>query len=654
MSTFMKSMKCASVLVVMSVGAVSCIDEAYDLSNGIDTTVTIEGNISAPIGSTAFMQVGDFLSLDGENSALVKDENGNYVLEIEGSGTSYEYTLPDVKVGNFLNSGERMEFNIDAPYDGIDLDGHSLSEFELPEGGYHIPADIVLFPDEIHSFTSEMQEIAIEIDEELPEEVTGIRNINLDMDITIEFSTNMGPIATTDDFLVDFPDYLVFAESSDYTMLEGNILTDFSGRTFDTSAPYSVTLKLISIDFSKMSPGQGVVNGKIAISDHVLVGSETETVFSFNPYEIQSANSGYLPAVVCLTANITASDPIIKDAEISISPDIAVDDQEFEISGIPETLTGNGTVLDIYNPQIELDIVNPSPFNLGLSADLVAFKDNEELHRISIGGAENPISIEPGNGHLFISARGASVPDVLDGTFYKDIVIEDLTDLIKDIPDRIAVMNIRMTAPEDQYGTIIPNDTYNFTIGYGLSAPLAFGPEMKVETSIVTDGLHGGSSGSPEDGNSGNTDLDGDGIPDEGQPAGDSGSGMEIDPSSNASVEISMIFSNAIPLDMTVTAVPIDIDGNEMTDGPQITVEGFVKGGSIQQPADSPIVLRTSAVADDIDRLDGVSLKLTVSAPQDASLQGIPLNESQGIQLKDIKLYLNGKISTTLSYNSEL
>ena len=654
MSTFMKSMKCASVLVVMSVGAVSCIDEAYDLSNGIDTTVTIEGNISAPIGSTAFMQVGDFLSLDGENSALVKDENGNYVLEIEGSGTSYEYTLPDVKVGNFLNSGERMEFNIDAPYDGIDLDGHSLSEFELPEGGYHIPSDIVLFPDEIHSFTSEMKEIAIEIDEELPEEVTGIRNINLDMDITIEFSTNMGPIATTDDFLVDFPDYLVFAESSDYTMLEGNILTDFSGRTFDASAPYSVTLKLISIDFSKMSPRQGVVNGKIAISDHVLVGSETETIFSFNPYEIQSANSGYLPAVVSFTANTTASDPIIKDAEISISPDIAVDDQEFEISGIPETLTGNGTVLDIYNPQIELDIVNPSPFNLGLSADLVAFKDNEELHRISIGGAENPISIEPGNGHLFISARGASVPDVLDGTFYKDIVIEDLTDLIKNIPDRIAVMNIRMTAPEDQYGTIIPNDTYNFTIGYGLSAPLAFGPEMKVETSIVTDGLQGGSSDSPEDGNPGNTDLDGDGIPDEGQPVGDSGSGMEIDPSSNASVEISMIFSNAIPLDMTVTAVPIDVDGNEMTDGPQITVEGSVKGGSVQQPADSPIVLRTSAVADDIGRIDGFSLKLTVSAPQDASLQGIPLNESQGIQLKDIKLYLNGKISTTLSYNSEL
>ena len=162
----MKSMKCASVLVVMSAGAVSCIDEAYDLSNGIDTTVTVEGNISAPIGSTAFMQVGDFLSLDGENSSLVKDENGNYVLEIEGSGTSYEYTLPDVKVGNFLNSGERMEFNIDAPYDGIDLDGHSLSEFELPEGGYHIPADIVLFPDEIHSFTSEMKEIAIEIDED--------------------------------------------------------------------------------------------------------------------------------------------------------------------------------------------------------------------------------------------------------------------------------------------------------------------------------------------------------------------------------------------------------------------------------------------------------------------------------------------------------
>lgn len=648
MSTFMKSMKCASVLVAMSVGAVSCIDEAYDLSNGIDTTVTVEGNISAPIGSTAFMYVGDFLNLDEENSALVKNENGDYVLNVEGDGTHYEYRLPDVKVGDLFESGQQIRFTINAPYEGIDLEGHSLSEFELPEGGYLIPADVVPFPDEVRAFLSERKAIAIDIDEELPEEVSDVKKIGLDMDITLNFTTNFGPVHTTEHFLVDFPDYLVFAESPDYTMLEGNIMTDFAGMTLDASGQHSVTLKLVSIDFGKMAPGQGIENGRIVVSDNIFIGSESEEVYSFNPKEVQIYNSGYLPSSIEFTADVTASEPVIKEAEISISPDIAVDDQEFEISGIPETLTGNGTVLDIYNPQIELDIMNPSPFNLELSAELVAFKDDAELHRISIGGAENPISIEPGNGHLFISARGASVPDVLDGTFYKDIVIEDLTDLIKNVPDRIAVMNIRMTAPEDQYGTIIPNDTYNFTIGYGLSAPLAFGPEMRVETSIVTDGLQGGASDSPEDGNTGNPDMDGDGIPDEGQPAGDSGSGLEIDPSSNASVEISMIFSNAIPLDMTVTAVPIDIDGNEMTDGPQITVEGFVKGGSIQQPADSPIVLRTSAVADDIDRLDGVSLKLNVSAPQDASLQGIPLNEGQGIQLKDIKLYLNGKISTTL------
>ena len=648
MSTFMKSMKCASVLVAMSVGAVSCIDEAYDLSNGIDTTVTVEGNISAPIGSTAFMYVGDFLNLDEENSALVKNENGDYVLNVEGDGTHYEYRLPDVKVGDLFESGQQIRFTINAPYEGIDLDGHSLSEFVLPEGGYLIPADVVPFPDEVRAFLSERKAIAIDIDEELPEEVSDVKKIGLDMDITLNFTTNFGPVHTTEHFLVDFPDYLVFAESPDYTMLEGNIMTDFAGMTLDASGQHSVTLKLVSIDFGKMAPGQGIENGRIVVSDNIFIGSESEEVYSFNPKEVQIYNSGYLPSSIEFTADVTASEPVIKEAEISISPDIAVDDQEFEISGIPETLTGNGTVLDIYNPQIELDIMNPSPFNLELSAELVAFKDDAELHRISIGGAENPISVEPGKGHLFISARGASVPDVLDGTFYKDIVIEDLTDLIKDIPDRIAVMNIRMTAPENQYGVIIPNGTYDFSIDYRLTAPLAFGPEMRVETSIVTDGLQGGSSDSPEDGNTGNPDMDGDGIPDEGQPAGDSGSGLEIDPSSNASVEISMIFSNAIPLDMTVTAVPIDIDGNEMTDGPQITVEGFVKGGSIQQPADSPIVLRTSAVADDIDRLDGVSLKLNVSAPQDASLQGIPLNEGQGIQLKDIKLYLNGKISTTL------
>ena len=37
--------------------ACSCVNEEYDLSNGIDGTVDIQGSISLPIGSTEFMPI---------------------------------------------------------------------------------------------------------------------------------------------------------------------------------------------------------------------------------------------------------------------------------------------------------------------------------------------------------------------------------------------------------------------------------------------------------------------------------------------------------------------------------------------------------------------------------------------------------------------
>ena len=51
------------LLSSLTLALTSCLNPDYDLTKEIDTTMRIEGDISAPIGSTEMIYVEDFLHL---------------------------------------------------------------------------------------------------------------------------------------------------------------------------------------------------------------------------------------------------------------------------------------------------------------------------------------------------------------------------------------------------------------------------------------------------------------------------------------------------------------------------------------------------------------------------------------------------------------
>ena len=61
-------MMALSVIAASSsvLGVSSCVNQEYDLNKGIDKTVNLNGQISAPIGNTGKIMIGDFLELNGE------------------------------------------------------------------------------------------------------------------------------------------------------------------------------------------------------------------------------------------------------------------------------------------------------------------------------------------------------------------------------------------------------------------------------------------------------------------------------------------------------------------------------------------------------------------------------------------------------------
>ena len=67
-------MMALSVIAASSsvLGVSSCVNQEYDLNKGIDKTVNLNGQISAPIGNTGKIMIGDFLELNGENRVFFR------------------------------------------------------------------------------------------------------------------------------------------------------------------------------------------------------------------------------------------------------------------------------------------------------------------------------------------------------------------------------------------------------------------------------------------------------------------------------------------------------------------------------------------------------------------------------------------------------
>ena len=93
------------------------MNPAYDLTNGIDTTIRIDGDISAPIGSTEMVFIEDFLHLINLPFTPEKDYHSTDNYEIKG--------------WNETINGENVTFEIDMLTLKADFENHVPMRFFL-------------------------------------------------------------------------------------------------------------------------------------------------------------------------------------------------------------------------------------------------------------------------------------------------------------------------------------------------------------------------------------------------------------------------------------------------------------------------------------------------------------------------------------------
>ena len=580
----------------------SCVNEDYDLTKDIDKTICIDGEISAPIGNSETIFVTDLLNLDGDESdVLFLDINDNYVLTFMGNRTEASFTVP-----SFIFSGDIMT---NGGHLGLIKRSDIMEELSpgLSGTGLPVPKGLTV------KRTFDASTTPLEIDEDIPEEVTDVKDIHGNAVAKVTFLANAGK-ATLSGLTVDFPDYLIFAGIS-----KGQIDCDFDkesntlrfGQVEVGRVMSEVSLDITGIDLTKIPAGQGFIRDrhKILLNDNI-----TLTGFEVSLLTDDLGNTfGDIPEEVHIDTGVKINTLDIKDVTVKVDPKVAITPQAINVGKLPDFVNGDRAVLDLYDPQIMLFLGNDSPLTMSLNADLESYKgaSRNTVHIGDNGGATDKITVKSGmTSSIYLSRTGESAP-----SGYQNVKVSNLSDIVKNVPERISIANIDVKA-DDEFVTVQTDKSYNFYCSYSIIAPLAFGKDMRIDYCSDYDGWN-------EIFNS-----------------------EDVDYEINSAV-VTFDCVNTIPFGIEMTAAAIDKEDNVI---PEITVtiEGNVSSGSVDKPSKTQMTLnlKTSS-GDDMRRLDGIRMNNRISGA-DNDHSGVCLNKRQSIKLENMKIKIKGAINTEL------
>ena len=580
----------------------SCVNEDYDLTKDIDKTICIDGEISAPIGNSETIFVTDILNLDGDESdVLFLDINDNYVLTFMGNRTEASFTVPSFRFsGDIMTNGGHL---------GLIKRSDIMEELApgLSGTGLPVPKGLTV------KRTFDASTTPLEIDEDIPEEVTDVKDIHGNAVAKVTFLANAGK-ATLSGLTVDFPDYLIFAGIS-----KGQIDCDFDkesntlrfGQVEVGRVMSEVSLDITGIDLTKIPAGQGFIQDrhKILLNDNI-----TLTEFEVSLLTDDLGNTfGDIPEEVHIDTGIKINSLDIKDVTVKVDPKVAITPQAINVGKLPDFVNGDGAVLDLYDPQIMLFLGNDSPLTMSLNADLESYKgaSRNTVHIGDNGGATDKITVKSGmTSRIYLARTGESAP-----SGYQNVKVSNLSDIVKNVPERISIANIDVKA-DDEFVTVQTDKSYNFYCSYSIIAPLAFGKDMRIDYCSDYDGWN-------EIFNS-----------------------EDVDYEINSAV-VTFDCVNTIPFGIEMTAAAIDKEDNVI---PEITVtiEGNVSSGSVDKPSKTQMTLnlKTSS-GDDMRRLDGIRMNNRISGA-DNDHSGVCLNKRQSIKLENMKIKIKGAVNTEL------
>lgn len=582
-----------------------CTDKDYDF-NQIDATVGIGGDgLELPTSSTADIKLKDVLSLE-EDGVVVEDETTHdYVLRQTGNdvAAAHPYIAPiSVALKNSQTQGSFV----------LSLASAASKYHRASSRSLTSSSAVLKGEGEVYSFDFQGAK---------PDEVVSLSTVGVNGTLSLHLGLKSihSLISEIDKVTFTLPAYMEVAvvdKTGDAALanskvtVAGNVITI---ENLSTAADLDLMMDVLGLDFNK-----GDKDNQIGI---VKTASGEEQILFSGSIRMSLETSHYTLAPSTSTVSINSMVDMSKNLYIlsavgKFDPAIKLNDLgDVKISGVPDFLKDGNVVVDLYNPVINLDVQS----NLGIeglvSGTLIAEKNGQRLATVDVPTFKiNSAEINNGLTHVYIcrTAEGLNIPTVSQA-----VVVPNLSDLVKTIPDRIRFeCNARANSNEEGTFELGKRD-YSVQPAYSIDAPIAFAEDAVIEYNDQFDGW--------------NKDI------------------KDYQLANGASLELTAQVSNCVPAFLNLEATPIDVQGNEIPASElEVAVTGIVAASQDGvSPATSPLSIKiTQKSTGALKKLDGISFKVQGKASNDGQkVTGITLNaEHHTLKFTEIKVKLVGKV----------
>ena len=612
----MKTLLKYKFITALSLAAVfsmtSCVNEEYDLSEGIDMDMQLLQNVNLPVGDTGVIGITKlFGNTDSERNIFDTNSEGDLSVSFAHQTISESFTMPTINLdGNVSTKNIAVNFQIPSKYTeypansvlGI-LQNQGIDKIYCTKNGNPLTSGENMI-DEQASF---------KIDKELSEEILSVKTLLMNGMIYVNFAASEGAYMHVEKgFVIEFPEFVVLSlknEDVSYEVQEGHKVVFTEDTILSDKSPLVLELRLSALkDINPLITEKMNSNGQ----KRRYITADKELKAYGNVY-ISPADygNGYIPSSPVLTIDLNTANLVMTSAEVMLDMNFDVEDQIVELGDLNSIFTGSNLVVDFYNPIIRFKIDNQTPLDLNINAEITS-RIGTGLTDIHIGdkckyGNEPTAAIAiPANNvsEYFLSRQGYHHTE--GGT---DIKIEELGDIIISMPETFSIHDI-LVETEKKFITVVADHKYDVNLELQFESQMAFGKELNIGFQH------------------------------------DFGLNFNRSTAGVGSLVLSMNMYNTLPLDLKLQCIALDEHGNQVG---ATALDILMKGGTIAEPTLSPAEIRfgTSSATD----VSVSRLRFHISVSCSEEIQGNVLNTNQGLAIKDVVLSLPDGVKVDLENN---
>lgn len=588
---------CAATVLASS-ALVGCTDNNYDFDQ-VDLTMGFGADsLSIPLSNSHEIPLDDIFELQENGSVTANEATGwNYVFHL--AGNSVAAATPTVNAIRATALPSTVYYDVD------------LTSLTRVASAKRRAANT--------TFTIPMKDLASYTYTGDAEDVVDIKKATVDQTtfyMTIVFPETMkNYVPTVKTVNLTFPDYITIdAVEGTAATVNGN---DVTLSNVSTSETLNLQIKFTKLDFTDYNKENGSLSidkEKLTIDGKIKMGLTFDA--DLTAMALSGVSTSNLGTIV---AQFRSTEMVVRTATGRFDPEIALDNLgSSDVTGVPDFLKNGNVVCDLDNPQITLSIDNDMDVAAYITGQIISTMGYQTMGEVTLP------QIHIGkNGTTKVCICRHSTSDLV-ASFGADNVyaVENLSALVRTIPDKVTITNVTAKADLNEDATIEFGRAYTVQPSYEVDAPLAFAKDAVIVYQETEDGW--------------NDDLE------------------DVKLSNGAYVVATCDVSNKVPMNLSVEVLPIDKSGLAISES-LIKVEQpeiVLASPDGETATVTSIKAKITQVSEDaFQQLDGIHYVISGAATKDGqSVTGITLNaKKHTLRMDNIKATLVGKVISDLN-----